>query len=126
MIESAFKGFIVLRLRIALLDGVVAGDEDTLRPKFRCSTLDLASEGVVISPHLHVVSTNQVGCHLLDEYIFLAVVIVPPLSASLEVSIRGFLPSSFGFTGACRTIVPEVLELCVWFLFGFEVLVDVN
>ncbi len=109
-LEAPVQRLQVLRLLVDLLDPVVRGDDDALRPKLDDAALGLGGKLVVVSPLFKVVSSNLVRSKLLDDDSLLAIIAIPPLGVGLEESIRPLVADSPGLAGAGISPVPFVLE----------------
>lgn len=108
--ESPLQGKIVLWLRVALFNAVVAGDHYLLRPDSCVGSFGLSFEWVVVCPLLEVVGTDLLWSHLFDDDHFLSVIAVPPNIVALDVSIRVLSANTTALAGATISIVPLVLK----------------
>lgn len=59
--EPSLKWFVVLWLGVDLSQGVVAGDEDALRPELDATSFCLCWERILVCPLLEVVAADLVG-----------------------------------------------------------------
>lgn len=108
--KSAEQWEVILGLWVALLDRVVAGNDDTLGANHTAGAFGLHGEGVVVGPLLHVLATNLVGAHLINDDSFLVGVAFPPLGVVLEVGVGPFGATMTSLACACSSDVPLILE----------------
>ena len=77
-LEASFDCFVVLLIRPALSDRVVAGHDNLLRPDRHVASLCVRLERVMVRPLLHPVGPDLLRTHLFDDNHGLSLVCVPP------------------------------------------------
>lgn len=105
-LEPSLQWCGVLHLRVALLDGVVAGDHYPLWSDEELATLLCCLEGVVVSPLLEVLASNLLGTHLFDDYGLLSAVTIPPDVIGLYEGVWVLSSYRSGFACARWSVVP--------------------
>lgn len=104
--ESTFKWFVVLFVLIALLDRVVARDDNPLGSYQDLTAFLCGLEWVVVCPLLEVLAANLPRSHLLDDHCLLVVIAVPPYVVTLDEGVWVLGADGSTLAGACVAIVP--------------------